>query len=131
MYEGIYQSKEEKQESLRSIGNRICFFRKNTGMTQAQLASLVDIDYRTLSRYENGNSEMGVNLLFKIAAALHVSVDDLAPEWMGREDAQTDEILGMFVGMSADQRVKILEYAEFLLMKRTGEENAPVLYRGM
>lgn len=58
MYEGIYQSKEEKQESLRSIGNRICFFRKNTGMTQAQLASLVDIDYRTLSRYENGNSEI-------------------------------------------------------------------------
>ena len=100
-------------------------------MTQAQLAGLVDMDYRTLSRYENGNSEMGVNLLFKIAAALHVNADDLAPEWMGREDAQTDEILGMFVGMSADQRVKILEYAEFLLMKRTGEENAPVLYRGM
>ena len=89
MYEGINQSKEEKQESLRSIGNRNCFLRKNIAMTQAQLASLVDIDYRTLSRYENGNSEMGVNLLFKIAAALHVNADDLAPEWMGREDAQT------------------------------------------
>ena len=115
MYEGIYQSKEEKQESLRSIGNRICFFRKNIGMTQAQLASLVDIDYRTLSRYENGNSEMGVNLLFKIAAALHVSVDDLAPEWMKKRDEQTETLIALFSGMSADQKKEMLLFAHFTL----------------
>lgn len=115
MYEGIYQSKEEKQESLRSIGNRICFFRKNTGMTQAQLASLVDIDYRTLSRYENGNSEMGVNLLFKIAAALHVSVDDLAPKWMKKRDEQTETLIALFSGMNADQKKEMLRFAHFTL----------------
>lgn len=115
MYEGIYQSKEEKQESLRSIGNRICFFRKNIGMTQAQLASLVDIDYRTLSRYENGNSEMGVNLLFKIAAALHVSADDLAPEWMKKRDEQTETLIALFSGMNAAQKKEMLRFAHFTL----------------
>ena len=115
MYEGIYQTEEEKKASLYSIGSRIRYFRKMAKLTQAELASLVDIDYRTLSRYENGNSEMGVNLLFKIAAALHVSVDDLAPEWMKKRDEQTETLIALFSGMNADQKKEMLRFAHFTL----------------
>ena len=121
MYEGIYQTEEEKKASLYSIGSRIRYFRKMAKLTQAELASLVDIDYRTLSRYENGNSEMGVNLLFKIAAALHVSADDLAPEWMGRRNALTDEkaneLIALFSGMDMGQKKEKLRFAYFTLSK--------------
>lgn len=87
-------------------------------MTQPHLASLVDIDGRTLSFYENGSREMGVNRLFQIAAVLHVSADDLAPEWIRYKDEQDDEmsknLSGMFAGMSAEQKVQVLEFARFM-----------------
>ena len=118
MYEGIYQTEEEKKASLYSLGSRICYFRKMAKLTQAELASLVDIDYRTLSRYENGNSEMGVNLLFKIAAALKVSPNDLAPEWMERKDTQEDEMLAIFSGLDLEQKKQILRFARFLLKEK-------------
>ena len=82
MYESVCQTEEEKKNSLYSIGSRIRRFRRKAKLTQPQLASLVDIDGRTLSFYENGSREMGANRLFQIAAALHVGADDLAPEWM-------------------------------------------------
>ncbi len=120
MYEGIYQTEEEKKASLYSIGSRIRYFRKMAKLTQAELASLVDIDYRTLSRYENGVAEMGVNLVFKIAAALHISVNDLAPEWMGREkeDAILTEVVELFPSMNEEQKMQVLEFTYFLLRKK-------------
>ena len=120
MYEGIYQTEEEKKASLYSIGSRIRYFRKMAKLTQAELASLVDIDYRTLSRYENGVAEMGVNLVFKIAAALHISVNDLAPEWMGREkeDVILTEVVELFPSMNEEQKMQVLEFTYFLLRKK-------------
>ena len=120
MYEGIYQTEEEKKASLYSIGSRIRYFRKMAKLTQAELASLVDIDYRTLSRYENGVAEMGVNLVFKIAAALHISVNDLAPEWMGREkeDAILTGVVELFPSMNEEQKMQVLEFTYFLLRKK-------------
>ena len=120
MYEGIYQTEEEKKASLYSIGSRIRYFRKMAKLTQAELASLVDIDYRTLSRYENGVAEMGVNLVFKIAAALHISVNDLAQEWMGREkeDAILTEVVELFPSMNEEQKMQVLEFTYFLLRKK-------------
>ena len=120
MYEGIDQTEEEKKASFYSIGSRIRYFRKMAKLTQAELASLVDIDYRTLSRYENGVAEMGVNLVFKIAAALHISVNDLAPEWMGREkeDAILTEVVELFPSMNEEQKMQVLEFTYFLLRKK-------------
>lgn len=115
MYEIIYQTEEEKKASLASIGSRIRYFRKMAKLTQAELAGMVDIDYRTLSRYENGNSEMGVNLLFKIAAVLRVNADDLAPEWMKKMDEQEGELIALFSGMNAEQKQGMLKFAHFTL----------------
>lgn len=55
----------KKKEKRYSIGCRIRHFHRKAKMTQPQLASLVDIDGRTLSFYENGSREMGVNRLFR------------------------------------------------------------------
>lgn len=122
LYESRCQTEKEKKESLYSIGCRIRHFRRKAKMTQSQLASLVDIDGRTLSFYENGSREMGVNRLFQIAAVLHVSADDLAPEWIGGKDKQDDEmstdLSGMFAGMSAEQKVQVLEFARFIIREK-------------
>lgn len=115
MYAIICQTEEEKKASLASIGSRIRYFRKMAKLTQAELAGMVDIDYRTLSRYENGNSEMGVNLLFKIAAVLRVNADDLAPEWMKKMDEQEGELIALFSEMNAEQKQGMLKFAHFTL----------------
>ena len=130
MYESVCQTEEEKKNSLYSIGSRIRRFRRKAKLTQPQLASLVDIDGRTLSFYENGSREMGANRLFQIAAALHVGADDLAPEWMMHKDEQAEEkgqgmtremdreMSDMFVEMSAGQKAQVLEFARFILREK-------------
>lgn len=118
MYENVFQTAEEKKDSLYSIGSRIRYFRRKAKLTQPELASLVDIDGRTLSFYENGTREMGANRLFQIAAALHVGADDLAPEWMMHKDEQAEEMIGMFAGMNAEQKAQILEFGRFILREK-------------
>ena len=118
MYENVFQTAEEKKDSLYSIGSRIRYFRRKAKLTQPELASLVDIDGRTLSFYENGTREMGANRLFQIAAALHVGADDLDPEWMMHKDEQAEEMIGMFAGMNAEQKAQILEFGRFILREK-------------
>ena len=78
----------------------------------------MDIDGRTLSFYENGTREKGANRLYQIATALHVNANDLDLEWMGCTNVQTrmdDEMVGMFTGMSVEQKAQILEFARFIM----------------
>lgn len=53
---------------------------------------------------------------------LHVSADDLAPEWIGYKDEQDDEmskdLSGMFAGMSAEQKAQVLEFARFIMRQK-------------
>lgn len=60
--------------TLVEIGARIRNRRESLGMTQQGLADLVDITRNTISRYENGETEIGVLCAENIAIALSVTV---------------------------------------------------------
>lgn len=60
-----------------SIGKRIKIARKKQHLTQEQLAEMADISIPYLSNIENANTSVGLNVLFSIANALHVSLDEL------------------------------------------------------
>lgn len=51
--------------------------RKQKGLTQRQLAKKVGIHVIQISRYENGTSQPTLEVLRKMAIALHVSADAL------------------------------------------------------
>ena len=52
------------------IGVKIKNMRLQKKMTQSQLASLCDIDIRTVQRIEKGEQNMSISLLFLVAESL-------------------------------------------------------------
>lgn len=60
--------------------NKIKEYRKAAGLTQKELGEKVGVKHNTISGYENGTTEPEQSILFKIAAALHISINDLFPE---------------------------------------------------
>lgn len=63
------------------LGQRIQKFRKAKGMTQNQLADLMNLDRANISNYENGTKgEMGFKTLIKFSRTLEVPVSILLGE---------------------------------------------------
>ena len=78
------------------LGRNIKKIRKNQHRTQEDLAFEAEISVKMLSEYENGKREMSSQVLFKIADALMVSVDELVPERLKKPEEETspeEEIL--------------------------------------
>ncbi|WP_144588881.1 helix-turn-helix domain-containing protein [Brevibacterium casei] len=75
----VQASKSESKQSVDSlsIGRRIRFFRKQGGMTLAELGEKVDRAASQISTIENGKRETSVTLLTAIAEALGTEVADL------------------------------------------------------
>ncbi|MDF1614838.1 helix-turn-helix domain-containing protein [Desulfurivibrio dismutans] len=57
--------------------NKIRVWREYRGMSARELASTAQISTSYLSQVETGSREGGIDTLKRIAAALHVSIDDL------------------------------------------------------
>ena len=62
------------------FGAKIADLRKEKGLTQAQLADLLNISNKTISRWETGEGYPEITLLSPLAKALGVTVDELLAE---------------------------------------------------
>ena len=60
--------------------NKIKEYRKLKRMTQKELGAKIGVKHNTVSGYENGTNEPEQDLLFRIANALEISINDLFPE---------------------------------------------------
>ena len=56
---------------------RLKVLRKAKGISQLKLAMYLNTNQNTISRYETGEREPGINELIKIADYFHVSIDYL------------------------------------------------------
>lgn len=65
-----------------NFGNILKELRSNCGLTQLQLAGILDISKSNISKYEAGSVEPNMDTLIRIANYFNVSIDYL----MGRED---------------------------------------------
>jgi UDP-N-acetylglucosamine 1-carboxyvinyltransferase len=61
------------------VGGRIRQARRERGLTQEQLAELVSVDVKTISRAENGRYQIGIDQVARIARALAVPSARLFP----------------------------------------------------
>ena len=59
------------------IGMRVCFFRRRMGLSQEQLAELVDISVPHMSHIETGNTKLSLPVFVALADALGVRTDEL------------------------------------------------------
>ena len=70
-----------------SIGERIAFYRRRRGLSQAVLADLVDRSEDWLSKIERGEREIRrLDVLAEVAKALRVTLGDLLGEPVLMED---------------------------------------------
>lgn len=81
----------------RYVGERLRRRRRQLGMTQAALAATVDLSFKQIRKYEQGLNRIGAGRLYRLAAALDVSVayffeelgEETRPFRREREDVET------------------------------------------
>lgn len=64
-------------EKYQNFGFAVARARKLRGMTQQQLADKMNVSYETISRIENAATGFTGDMLFEIADALDVSVEEI------------------------------------------------------
>ena len=61
-------------EEYKKLGLNIAYYRKERGLSQIQLAEAVDISRTHMSRIENNDCAVSLDVIFSIAKALNVPV---------------------------------------------------------
>jgi len=61
-------------EEYKKLGLNIAYYRKERGLSQMQLAEMVDISRTHMSRVENNDCAVSLDVIFNIAKALDIPV---------------------------------------------------------
>lgn len=103
------------------IGSKIKELRKNKGLTQKELAILVNMGDTTIANYEKGFRTPKKNTLFKLANALSVTIDDLFPPIQKIDNAKHElkiptsplvkKITTTVVELNVPRKQKVLDFA--------------------
>jgi len=64
-------------EEYKKLGLNIAYYRKERGLSQMQLADKIDISRTHMSRVENNDCAVSLDVIFSIAKALDLPVDKL------------------------------------------------------
>lgn len=78
---------------LRQIGNRMLKFRKQRGLTQAEVAELADISDRTYADIERGGTNLRTITLVMICSALNVTPNDILVDDNNHETESVESII--------------------------------------
>ena len=66
--------------------NRLEEIRKSNGITQEELASVLEVSRQTIGSLENGRYNPSITLAFKISKYFRVSIEDIFIYEEGEED---------------------------------------------
>jgi len=66
-------------ELSKFVGSKIREYRKNKNMTQKELGEKIGVKHNTISDYEKGKISPEQDMLFALAGALEVSINDFFP----------------------------------------------------
>lgn len=65
---------------FKAIGNKLLSIRKNTGMTQNEVAEAAGLSDRTYADIERGSVNMRIETILRICKALQITPDDILTE---------------------------------------------------
>ena len=99
---------KEKKPELIEFGRKMLAMRKAKHMTQKELADVLDIDYRVVSRYETGEAEMGVVLYQKMLDVFGVSSLDEQPK------ADTVDLLQLWNDLTPENKQQLMSLAQMM-----------------
>lgn len=76
-----------------SFGNRIFNLRTSFKLSQSQLAEMVGVTNKAVSKWENGKSKPTTNVIRKLAAVFHTDIDELLMAREGEADMAIAKIV--------------------------------------
>jgi transcriptional regulator with XRE-family HTH domain len=71
---------KRKRRLVGPLNERLALLRKESDLTQAELAAKLDVDKTAISHWETGASRPDLSRLFAIATEFDVTVDELLGE---------------------------------------------------
>lgn len=108
------------------VGKRLKTLRKSLNITQKKLASLVDLTFPQVQKYENGTNRISASKLFDLAKALDTSVtyffEGLSKKWQSDDVSLYNDNA---VNEVADDTTKTLYSASVPTRYAVQEERAP------
>ena len=86
------------------LGKRVRYFREKAGLSQIQLAELVDISRPYISQVENGVFNVSLEIIISIASELKVPIGKLLEDSLdGERETTKSEIDKILLGCSAEE----------------------------
>ena len=73
--------KSERERFMRAFGKRLYKQRMKAGLSQQKLASICGLGVNAISTYETCTHELGIYAVYRIAAALGCSIEELTGRW--------------------------------------------------
>lgn len=93
----------KKNIDLTTVGGRIKYKRLEAGLTQEQLADKLFVKFSMISRYERAESNMGIDTLKSIAAALGCSASYLLEGVEPQLSVEEEEFLKAFKALKSEE----------------------------
>lgn len=91
-----------------SIGQQIKKYRKQLGVTQAELAELCDIESPTVSNIERGTTKVSLPTLVKIANAVGATLDELVYGSLAKSEAVSSKELNEILADCSDRELRVI-----------------------
>lgn len=94
------------------VGESIAELRRAKGLTQAQLAEMIDLEQEAVSRWERGTRVPTLLRLQQLSDALQCSVDQLLQRGSKRPDDQLANVANALNGLDADERALVVNFVQ-------------------
>jgi len=94
------------------IGMRVRFFRRRKGLSQEQLAELVDISVPHMSHIETGNTKLSLPVFVALANALGIRTDELLHDPAPEHESVLRDLTGILDNCSPQQARCIADIAK-------------------
>lgn len=103
--------------SSKEIGEKLKEFRKLRGLTQEQLAEMVEVTFQQIQKYENGNTRLNTDKLQAVAQALDVPVSAFFDEGCRDEKLLSEQEQKLLKGYRSLNSPEIREFIVNTLLK--------------
>lgn len=106
---------DKYQPVMRAIGQAIAKYRQAAGLTQAQLAEILDIGNDAVSRMERGTTTPSVVRLLELAEIFQCEVADLLTDSSNRPLDQARQLERLLNQLDDEERAEFMMLIERLL----------------
>ncbi|MFZ7235044.1 helix-turn-helix domain-containing protein [Avibacterium avium] len=113
---------DKDKQLLLSVGQTIAKYRQAVGLTQAQLAEILEISNDAVSRMERGKSVPNILRLLELSEIFHCEIADLLTNSSNRSMDQARQLEQLLKGLDGYERAELLNLVERMLKWKAHKE---------